>query len=182
MASAAALAVSGTGTTIVPSSSGTSSSRASSLPSAGAAEVDRAVVERAGDVGEVDPLEEAVGLPAATGRTARSGRPDGPATARVPGSSDWMSRKPRFASGTLSLAAANSGPFWAMQRGRKPSGSRATTSSPVAVEQDDVVRAVEPLGEAAEDPDPVGIVGPRSAARRLSECMMISVSVSRFRW
>ena len=66
----------------------------------------------------------------ATVRNVRSARPSALATASVPGSSERMFRKPRLASGTLSLAAPNSGPCSAMQSGRKPSGSRATTSSP----------------------------------------------------
>ncbi len=76
--SAAALLVSGTGTTIVSSSIG---SRRSSqfqprqfLAQGGARQVDAAVVQRAGHVGEVDPLEEAMGLPRTFRETLRSRR------------------------------------------------------------------------------------------------------------
>ena len=73
-------------------------------------QVDAAVVERAGDVGEVDPLEEAVRGAAAARRSGRWR--SSPSWMRIisPGSSDWILRKPRFSSATLSLAAANSGP------------------------------------------------------------------------
>ena len=67
-----------------------------------------------------------------------------------------MPVKPRLASGTLSLAAAKSGPFSAMQRGRNPSGSRDHDQLAAGRQQDDVVRPVELLGQAAEDPPPVG--------------------------
>ena len=93
------------------------------------AEIDRAIVQRAGDVGEIDPLEEAMRL-ARRGGEPLDANSAGPATASVPGSSDRMLRKPRLASGTLSLAAPKSGPCSAMQSGRMPSGSRTTTISP----------------------------------------------------
>ena len=98
-----------------------------------AAQVDRAVVERAGHVGEVDPLEEAMGLPRRGGEPldphARAGwrRPACPARAtdvpRSPGSSGGRSRWRRRRAGRprRCRAAGN------------PCGSRATTRSPMAV-------------------------------------------------
>ena len=90
-----------------------------------------------------------------------------------------MPLKPRFASGTLSLAAANRGPSSAMQSGRKPSGSRATTRSPLAVSEDDVVGPVELLGEPAEDARPVDL-GPFAlelVAQRVHEDLGVGVAL-----
>ena len=90
-----------------------------------------------------------------------------------------MFRKPRLASGTLSLAAANSGPCSAMQSGRKPSGSRDHDEVAVRREQDDVVRAVEPLGEPAEDADPVGllVLGLELVGQRVHDDLGVGVAL-----
>ena len=78
-----------------------------------AGEVDAAVVERAGDVGEINPLEEAVGRRPLLGEALMADvavldhdHLAGLDRADVRGSRD-------SAAATLSLAAANSGPSWA---------------------------------------------------------------------
>ena len=87
--------MSGTGTTMVSSSSGTLSSSpfllGQFLARAGPSQVDAAVVERAGDVGEVDPLEEAVGRSARRGESSLRRIAPSWMTIISPGSSDWMS-------------------------------------------------------------------------------------------
>ena len=79
------------------------------------------------------------------------------ATASVPGSSDRMFRKPRLARGTLSLAAPKSGPCSAMLSGRKPSGSRTTTSSPCPVIST-MLYAPSNRSRSGRNPHPVGLL------------------------
>ena len=122
------------------------------------AQINGAIVERAGDIGEVDPLEKAVRLPWAKAHSARCGRPWRLATTSVPGSSERMLRKPRLASGTLSLAAPKSGPCSAMQSGRNPCGSRTTTSSPWAVIKTMLYAPSNRSEIRPKHPDPVGLL------------------------
>ena len=103
------------------------------------------------------------------------------ATARVPGSSERMSRKPRFASGTLSLAAANSGPCSAMQSGRKPERVAGHDQLAEGRQEHDVVRRRRTLGEVAEDLHPVGLGALGCELVAEIACIRISVSVSRLR-
>ena len=111
--SAAALLVSGTGTTIVSSSIVHGPPSGPVLrPATYVSYRHYASVERAGHVGEVDPLEEAMGPPRARCKLLESPVSPSITVAAWPGNSDLIlsGEKPRLTSATLSLAAANSGP------------------------------------------------------------------------
>ena len=105
--------MSGTGTTIVSSSIGTVFQPRQFFAQRLARQVHAAVVHRAGDVGEIDPLEEAVRPPRAVGEPLRCSISPSLIVIISPGSSELDAlgaKSPRFNSATLSLAAANSGP------------------------------------------------------------------------
>ena len=122
------------------------------------AQVDRAVVERAGDVGEVDPLEEAMRLARRRRRTARSARPWRWPRPACPGSSERIFRKPEV--GQRHALAGRAEERAVLGDAERAEPQRVADHHQVAVrrEQHDVVRAVEPLGDPAEDADPVGLL------------------------
>ena len=97
-----------------------------------AAQVDRAVVERAGDVGEVDPLEEAVGVP------GRGGEPLDPDAVAVGDRQRARLERPDVLEPEVGQrdALARRGEQRAVlgdAERAEPQGSRATTRSPLAV-------------------------------------------------
>ena len=94
-------------------------------------EIDGSVIEGTGNVREINPFEEAMGLVRRWGEPLDThafgaGNGQGPRLQRSDVPEPEVGQR-----NALSLAAPKSGPCSAMaQRGRKPSGSRTTTSSP----------------------------------------------------
>ena len=121
------------------------------------AQVDRAVVERAGDVGEVDPFEEAMRL------ARRRSKPLDPDSVAV-----GDDQRPGLE--RADVAEAEVGQRHALAGGaeertmlgdaERPKAERVAHDHELAVgrDQDDVVGAVEPLGDPPEDPDPVRLL------------------------